>query len=248
MPRSFAPGATIACVPSGETPSPPPPSVPSAIAADDGPAPGLDPHDPRRRAGDGRGAGAWPLTQACPRGVDADAGGAVEPQPAHEPPGREVEDRDLPAVLDDRPRASPVIAMSIGVPASLSSAIRREPAVSTSSTAPLRAAHTRVPSALTASASGVPCIRMLPAPVRVARSMIETVRPGGDVGARPVRRRGHRARLARQRDRADDRVGARVDQDRVRRAGGDDHDPRLGGGGREDQQGEGEQERAHESG
>ena len=50
-------------------------------------------------------------------------------------------------------------------------------ATSTDSMAPLRAAKTFVPSAETASASGVPVVRMLPAPVRVARSMTETVRP-----------------------------------------------------------------------
>ena len=67
--------------------------------------------------------------------------------------------------------------MSIGVPDSLRSPIRRAVAMSTRSIAPRRAAQTCVPSAVTASASGVPLSTALPAPVRAARSMIETVAP-----------------------------------------------------------------------
>ena len=72
---------------------------------------------------------------------------------------------------------SSVIAMSTGVPDSLRSPIRRAVAMSTRSIAPLRAAQICVPSAVTASASGVPGSIALPAPVRAARSMIETVAP-----------------------------------------------------------------------
>ncbi len=175
MPRSFAPGATIACVPSGETPSPPPPSVPSAIAAETVPRPGsirtirdAGRRRPRR--------GSVALTQACPRASMLTPAAPSSRSRRTSRPVARSRIATFPPSWTMTAR-EPVIAMSIGVPASLNSAIRREPTASTSSTAPLRAAHTRVPSPLTASASGVPFIRMLPAPVRVARSMTETVRP-----------------------------------------------------------------------
>ena len=86
MPRSFAPGATIARVPSGETPTPPPPSVPSVTAPTTVPRPGSI-----RTSRDAGRLGPCAASSPTPRrarGVDAHAGGAGELQPAHEPAGR----------------------------------------------------------------------------------------------------------------------------------------------------------------
>ncbi len=93
-----------------------------------------------------------------------------------------------------------VTTSSIGVPASLRSPVRCMLATSIDSIAPLRAAKTFVPSGETASASGVPVVRMLPAP-SAGGEVDHRDRPArGDVGARPVRRGRHGARAAGQRD------------------------------------------------
>ena len=136
---------------------------------------------------------------------------------------------------------------SIGVPASLRSPVRCMLATSIDSIAPLRAAKTFVPSGETASASGVPVVRMLPAPRRVARSMTETVRPAATYARAAVRRGRHGARAAGQRDAAGHAVVARVEQDGVRRIGRDDHDARLRGDGEQQEERETGEERAHET-
>ncbi len=174
-PRSLAPGATIAFVPSGETPRPPPPSVPSATEAEMAPLEGS--MRTSREA-----ARCRPL-----RGVVAE----IQARPRWSrltpaAPASLTRRTSRPEVRSSTATAPPcctsiarvgVTTSSIGVPASLRWPVRCMLATSIDSIAPLRAAKTFVPSAETASASGVPVVRMLPAPMRVARSMTETVRP-----------------------------------------------------------------------
>ena len=130
-----------------------------------------------RRGAGGPCAASWRLTHAWPSAVDAHARRAGDAQPADEPPGREVEDRDLAAGLDDDRavvgdrhvdrRAGQLALADRGA---RSRCPRGRPR-------PCGAAQICVPSAVTASASGVPGSTALPAPVRAARSMIETVEP-----------------------------------------------------------------------
>ena len=175
MPRSLAPGATIARVPSCETPTPPPPSVPSETEPETVPPPGSirTSRDAGRRL---------PL-----RGVVADTQ-ARPPASMLTPaaPASFTRRTSLPVSRSSTATLPPawtttarvgVTTRSIGVPDSLRSPTRCAVVASIISIAPLRAAYTRVPSRETASASGEPCSGMLPAPVRAARSIIETVRP-----------------------------------------------------------------------
>ncbi len=197
MPRSFAPGATIARPPSGDTATPPPPSVRSATEPVTPPVAGFTRTSRDRGlrfffAGSVAEIHAWP-----PR--DRDAGGAAQRQPPHEPARVQVQHRDLAAPSAPRRRGSPSPRGRPACPPGGAGRRARDVAMSMTSIPLLRAAYARVPSGETASAAGTPCS----APCRTTGARVEVDHgddtAGRDQRARAVRRGRDGARRARRR-------------------------------------------------
>ena len=138
MPLTLAPGATIALVASGEMPSPPPPSVPSATEPEMPPLTGLM-RTIRENALRLPLRGVVAETHAWPSASSATPAAPASLMRRTSRPVVRSRIATAPPAWTSTARVS-VTTSSIGVPASLRSPTRAIDATSTTSIAPLRAA------------------------------------------------------------------------------------------------------------
>jgi hypothetical protein len=175
-PRTRAPGATIARLPSGATATPPPPSARSAIAPVTRPV----------RVFTRRSRERLPcveLTHASSPAIATPAAPGICRRRTTRPVLR-FSTATFPPRCTTTAR-SDVSATSSGVPASRRRPRRWPVAGSSTSSALRRAAHARAPSGEIASAVGAPPSRVVATAARVCRSNTVTVRPLAINACRP---------------------------------------------------------------